>query len=61
MSFFDDLSAIGVVPVVSIEDARDALPLADALPRRHQVNHWTVLLDFNPSLAQFKPKPSLPS
>lgn len=31
MSFFDDLSAFGVVPVVSIEDARDALPLADAL------------------------------
>jgi H+/gluconate symporter-like permease len=29
MSVFDDLSAIGVVPVVSIEDASDSLPFAD--------------------------------
>jgi 2-keto-3-deoxy-6-phosphogluconate aldolase len=31
MSIFDDRSAVGSVPVVSIEDARHTLPLADAL------------------------------
>lgn len=31
MSIFDALSEFGVVPVIAIEDAKDALPLADAL------------------------------
>lgn len=31
MSIFDALSDYGIVPVIAIEDAKDALPLADAL------------------------------
>lgn len=31
MSIFDQIAAIGVVPVIALEDARHALPLADAL------------------------------
>ncbi|MBU2937158.1 MULTISPECIES: bifunctional 4-hydroxy-2-oxoglutarate aldolase/2-dehydro-3-deoxy-phosphogluconate aldolase [Pacificibacter] len=31
MSIFDTLSTYGVVPVIAIDDAKDALPLADAL------------------------------
>lgn len=31
MSIFDALSEYGVVPVIAIDDAKDALPLADAL------------------------------
>ena len=31
MTVFDDMTAFGVVPVITIEDMRDALPLADAL------------------------------
>lgn len=31
MSIFDQVAAIGVVPVIAIEDAHHALPLADAL------------------------------
>lgn len=31
MSIFDKVAAIGVVPVIALEDARHALPLADAL------------------------------
>ncbi|WP_415182713.1 bifunctional 4-hydroxy-2-oxoglutarate aldolase/2-dehydro-3-deoxy-phosphogluconate aldolase [Phaeovulum sp.] len=31
MSIFDTLSAYGVVPVIAIDDAADAIPLADAL------------------------------
>lgn len=31
MSIFDQLSSYGVVPVIAIDDANDALPLADAL------------------------------
>jgi 2-dehydro-3-deoxyphosphogluconate aldolase/(4S)-4-hydroxy-2-oxoglutarate aldolase len=31
MSIFDQVAAIGVVPVIALDDARQALPLADAL------------------------------
>jgi 2-dehydro-3-deoxyphosphogluconate aldolase / (4S)-4-hydroxy-2-oxoglutarate aldolase len=31
MSIFDTLSQYGIVPVIAIDDAKDALPLADAL------------------------------
>jgi 2-dehydro-3-deoxyphosphogluconate aldolase/(4S)-4-hydroxy-2-oxoglutarate aldolase len=31
MSIFDQIAAIGVVPVIALDDARHALPLADAL------------------------------
>lgn len=31
MTVFDDMTAFGVIPVITIEDVRDALPLADAL------------------------------
>lgn len=31
MSVFDQVAAIGVVPVIALDDARHALPLADAL------------------------------
>ncbi len=33
MSIFDQVVAIGVVPVFAIQDARRALPLADALAK----------------------------
>lgn len=31
MSIFEQIAAIGVVPVIELDDARHALPLADAL------------------------------
>ena len=31
MSIFDQVASIGVVPVIALDDARYALPLADAL------------------------------
>ncbi len=31
MSVFEQIAAIGVVPVIALDDARHALPLADAL------------------------------
>ncbi|MDB9808717.1 hypothetical protein OAB79_02235 [Yoonia sp.] len=35
MAVFDDMTAFGVVPVLTIEDVRNSLPLADALLALH--------------------------